>query len=927
MVKLFVGLLLGLWLVAPAQTWLDPATYPNALRCDTTGSGLVQKYAQAYRANPAPLYSIRTTPQIPGTGDGPTNPPRYKSPVIDGFLENDIWSNAETLLVNSWEDAGRTYACGDNRRFNGPIDMHAIWRFCYNHDGMYVSCEIHDDIFDVDSLGGWFIQDGIEISVDPWDWGDYARGLWNDGSKPANNVFRRYWSNNRQIMTYTDNAHENFFHLLKRSVNEPYVTGLIKGVHKANYPLGQEATNFIRGDAACHGIDFAAQLRGVDNWGRAIVHHEYKFPYHGSLWSTLSRSGSGYYSTSTSLLNGTMLPAEGTLFKVDVMNNDDDIPGANGANPTHVQLGRRRGTNDGFAQESANHWSDTKYFMVFRYAGTAQTYVANVSSGSLEHGYAQIVGGWVDAATETERYDFTSPGTIRIGSNSHYYDSTGKSGNNVTGTLTAIQGGAVTGSFVYKKHVSNHFLDTIVLTITGQSALTLIPAFSTGFTELEGIWMKATMEVATACQNGFADTALSVISGDSGGKTFRFLPLSKLPDDSTMPVRYRGCTDSLRIYKTGTEEILDVMTYIAKPKQLVRSRTQPYADYEFTKVTKAKDPNAPSQLIVTYLDGKKDTLVKISPLNTLTFGETHITYLDGDNMIKTNSDPIMLRPVDKLDISWRIAVYKYDNRIEILDSDSGKWRGVIPKTGEFYNSRKTYPATWGGSKIEGFLLSTSKIDSNSTLDSNFLMGTKIYGCDLSADTVILEGYNPDTKVATSRRQKPHNEFAPDNGWLEQTVRFILTNGALADTFIFRDTTQVKHWLYVNGTPFSTGSSVYNTIDTNSNNLCEKISAEGFKNTVEEFAVGVYPNPFNPTTVLNVSVPSSLAGKEVTLHVYNARGQLVRTLLKSTVTRVGFSKKIVWHGENNLGGKIASGLYYYRLTAGNRVLKGSLVMIK
>ncbi|MBL8028890.1 MAG: hypothetical protein JNL74_20865, partial [Fibrobacteres bacterium] len=127
-----------------SQSWLDPAIFPNSTKCDTNGTGMYEKYQQCFRGTPVPVYNIRTTPVI-----AMTNPVRYKSPIIDGFLENEIWSYAETLLVNSWEDAGQENACKDNKKFSGSTDLHAIWRFCYNHFGLYVSCEVHDDVLDV----------------------------------------------------------------------------------------------------------------------------------------------------------------------------------------------------------------------------------------------------------------------------------------------------------------------------------------------------------------------------------------------------------------------------------------------------------------------------------------------------------------------------------------------------------------------------------------------------------------------------------------------------------------------------------------------------------------------------------------------------------------------------------------------------------
>ena len=78
----------------------------------------------------------------------------------------------------------------------------------------------------------------------------------------------------------------------------------------------------------------------------------------------------------------------------------------------------------------------------------------------------------------------------------------------------------------------------------------------------------------------------------------------------------------------------------------------------------------------------------------------------------------------------------------------------------------------------------------------------------------------------------------------------------------------------------------------------------------------YPNPFNPETW----VPYQLAKPaEVTLTIYATNGAIVRTLalghqpagIYQTRTRAAY-----WDGKNDLGEPVASGVYFYTLTAGD-----------
>ncbi|HFE64848.1 MAG TPA: T9SS type A sorting domain-containing protein [Caldithrix sp.] len=73
----------------------------------------------------------------------------------------------------------------------------------------------------------------------------------------------------------------------------------------------------------------------------------------------------------------------------------------------------------------------------------------------------------------------------------------------------------------------------------------------------------------------------------------------------------------------------------------------------------------------------------------------------------------------------------------------------------------------------------------------------------------------------------------------------------------------------------------------------------------------YPNPFNPITGIRYSIPRDA---KVELSIYNALGQKVKTLV-SGIQPAG-AHKVVWDGTNQAGVKVASGVYYYRITSGD-----------
>ena len=84
----------------------------------------------------------------------------------------------------------------------------------------------------------------------------------------------------------------------------------------------------------------------------------------------------------------------------------------------------------------------------------------------------------------------------------------------------------------------------------------------------------------------------------------------------------------------------------------------------------------------------------------------------------------------------------------------------------------------------------------------------------------------------------------------------------------------------------------------------------------------YPNPFNSGTVINFDVPSR---GETELTVFNLTGQKAATLAHGV--REAGQYTLRWDGRDDVGQSLASGVYLYRLRAGDRVATRKLLLLR
>jgi 1,4-alpha-glucan branching enzyme len=97
----------------------------------------------------------------------------------------------------------------------------------------------------------------------------------------------------------------------------------------------------------------------------------------------------------------------------------------------------------------------------------------------------------------------------------------------------------------------------------------------------------------------------------------------------------------------------------------------------------------------------------------------------------------------------------------------------------------------------------------------------------------------------------------------------------------------------------------------------------YDGVVEDFNLEQnYPNPFNPSTTISYSIVEQ---DNVSIKIYDILGREIKTLVNDVKTAGTYSS--TWHGDNNFGNKVSSGIYLYRMEAGLFVQSRKMILLK
>jgi len=82
----------------------------------------------------------------------------------------------------------------------------------------------------------------------------------------------------------------------------------------------------------------------------------------------------------------------------------------------------------------------------------------------------------------------------------------------------------------------------------------------------------------------------------------------------------------------------------------------------------------------------------------------------------------------------------------------------------------------------------------------------------------------------------------------------------------------------------------------------------------------YPNPFNPVTTINFGIPAVESLRVTTLHIYNIKGQLIKSLINGNI-EVGMHT-IKWDATG-----VPSGIYFIKMMSGGFIETQKVILMK
>ncbi len=312
------------------------------------------------------------------------------------------------------------------------------------------------------------------------------------------------------------------------------------------------------------------------------------------------------------------------------------------------------------------------------------------------------------------------------------------------------------------------------------------------------------------------------------------------------------------------------------------------------------------------------------------------------NITELNSESFVVNGITFTVDSTTQVFDHMNNPIEYSDLTVGQLievKGI--KTGET-TAKATRIKLEGDEDIEVFgritAINTNSIELNAF--TIFVDENTVY-LNHAGEPITFEDLSVDLFVEVKMIKNPDNTFLALKIKIEDGINFSKLNGLALNvtgstfqlpsgTYTVNNSTVVidNNFNRININQLTNGQQilVWSTLDVSSNKITLQIqlitntptAVENNSSVINEFILNQnYPNPFNPSTLISFTIASS---QLVTLKIYNAIGEEVRTLVNSVMAKGTYNINF------NAAG-LSSGMYFYRLESGNNVQIKKMMFLK
>jgi photosystem II stability/assembly factor-like uncharacterized protein len=236
---------------------------------------------------------------------------------------------------------------------------------------------------------------------------------------------------------------------------------------------------------------------------------------------------------------------------------------------------------------------------------------------------------------------------------------------------------------------------------------------------------------------------------------------------------------------------------------------------------------------------------------------------------------------------------------------------------------------FAGTYLSGVYLST---DNGSSWLQTSLNNQNIWSLAANGNNIFAGTYNPDNGVYLSTNN--------GNTWTQTSLNNITVSSiATSGNMVFASTPNGVYVSYDNGTNWiKKNEGIIGAISVNAFCILNDYIFAGtsfgvYKRPLGELITGIqpisneipgkfslsqnYPNPFNPTTKIKFSLPNDTF---TNLVIYDATGRELQSLVSEQLNAGTY--EVVWSAN-----KYSSGVYYYKLTAGNFSSTNKMILLK